>query len=139
MKLCTQCHAPKERSAFYKDPTSPDGLKTQCKECYCKNQMKHSKNTDRHITECHPTYHVWESMKARCDNPNEKGYKNYGGRGITVCEVWRNSFEEFEKWAIASGYLKGLTLDRRDNDGDYEPDNCRWVSWLVQAHNKRKR
>lgn len=75
-------------------------------------------------------------MKQRCYNPNNKRYKYYGGRGITVCKEW-DKFEAFEKWALSHGYQDGLTLDRIDVNGNYCPENCRWVTWKVQQNNKR--
>lgn len=66
-----------------------------------------------------------------------KGYQNYGGRGITVCDEWLHSFVSFKDWAFEHGYQEGLTIDRINNDGNYEPDNCRWVDYITQANNKR--
>lgn len=86
-------------------------------------------------------YGVWKCMKQRCENPNAGGYKNYGGRGIRVCEQWHD-YSNFREWAFDNGYDSEAprgkcTLDRIDNDGCYEPDNCRWVDMFVQANNKR--
>lgn len=82
-------------------------------------------------------YKVWDGIKSRCNNPNSKAYKNYGGRGIKICESW-NDFMTFHKWSIESGYEEGLTLDRIDVNGNYEPSNCRWVTRKKQARNTRK-
>ena len=76
-------------------------------------------------------------MKGRCYNPNAQQYPNYGGRGISVCPEWVESYVAFYDWAHASGYADDLTLDREDNDGDYTPDNCRWVDWKTQQRNRR--
>lgn len=81
-------------------------------------------------------YIVWETMKNRCENPNRKKYKDYGGRGIKVCEEWHDA-EIFCKWALANGYAEGLQLDRIDNDGNYCPENCRWVTPKENNRNRR--
>lgn len=83
-------------------------------------------------------YRVWASMKDRCTNSGTVGYKNYGGRGITVCDEWLKSFESFYVWAISNGYKDGLTLDREDNDGNYDPSNCRWATHQAQCNNTRR-
>lgn len=88
---------------------------------------------------------VWRGMKTRCYNPNADSYKNYGGRGITICDEWlgENGFQNFYDWAMANGYnpeaKRGeCTIDRIDNDRGYSPDNCRWVSMVTQIKNQRK-
>jgi hypothetical protein len=81
-------------------------------------------------------YWVWSSMKGRCENINDKQYASYGGRGIRLCEEWHD-FSIFHEWAVKNGYQNGLTIDRKDNDGHYEPGNCRWVSNQIQQNNKR--
>ena len=75
-------------------------------------------------------------MKARCYNPNSGVYKHYGGRGIKVCEEWKDSFDNYYNWSIKNGFHPDLTIDRIDVDGNYEPSNCRWVTWTTQARNK---
>jgi len=77
-------------------------------------------------------------MKARCNNKNHEKYPIYGGRGIIVCDEWKNSYEVFRDWALENGYKDDLTIDRRNNDGNYNPSNCRWVTLNVQARNKRR-
>lgn len=80
-------------------------------------------------------YNSWQNMKQRCLNPNHPKYHRYGGRGIDICKEW-HTIEGFTEWAINSGYKKGLTIDRIDNDGIYEPDNCRWVTHAKNSRNK---
>ncbi len=71
---------------------------------------------------------VWRSMISRCHNANDKGYARYGARGIKVCDEWRDDFDIFESWALKAGYTEGLTIDRVNNDGNYEPSNCEFIS-----------
>jgi hypothetical protein len=80
-------------------------------------------------------YKTWESMKERCNNPHNKSYQRYGGKGIKVCAEWNSSFESFHSWAMAEGYDEGLTIDRIDNAKGYIPDNCRWVTTAEQNRN----
>ena len=83
-------------------------------------------------------HRIWANMKQRCYNPKTKDYKHYGGRGITVCEEWKDSFEFFFYWAMRNGYKEGLTIERKDNDGNYCPENCVWISANRQQRNTRR-
>lgn len=83
-------------------------------------------------------YNRWAGMRGRCRNPRDGSYHNYGGRGITVCPEWED-FPTFHEWATANGYHPSLSLDRIDNDGNYEPSNCRWTDRKTQARNRRHR
>lgn len=113
--------------------------KTKSCGCYHKDLAANlGRNKRTHGKSETKLYSVWCSMKSRCGNPNNKHYYRYGGRGITVCSEWEKSFESFYEWSINNGYQEGLTIDRIDNDGNYEPHNCRWVTMYVQCRNKHK-
>lgn len=106
------------------------------KSCGCQTRRLISEDRTTHGMSKHPAFAVWRSMLGRCQLPTHQAYRNYGGRGITVCKRWRDSFENF--WNdMRPTYQPGLTLDRRRNDRNYTPGNCRWVSCEEQANNRR--
>lgn len=82
-------------------------------------------------------YSIWSNIKTRCFNNHDPHYERWGGRGISMCDEWRNNFKTFYDWAIQHGYAPDLQIDRIDNNGDYTPNNCRWVSITEQNRNKR--
>lgn len=111
--------------------------KGRTNSCGCIKSESSSKRFKKHGGRNSKLYRIWSNMKDRCNNPNCKAFSDYGGRGITVCKEWLADFSAFQKWAFANGYKEGLTIDRKDNDKGYYPDNCRWTDRKVQGNNKR--
>lgn len=112
------------------------------KSCGCIHSEQLSKRSKKHGYSGERLYRVWKGIKGRCNFPSHKSYKDYGGRGIKVCEEWKNDYISFRNWSIANGYDENAefgkcTIDRIDVNGNYEPSNCRWVDLKTQAKNKR--
>lgn len=115
---------------------SQDLRRGASKSCGCRTREVTADRNLRHGMAGTRPYRIWKNMKTRCFNPRSKSYSNYGGRGITVCEKWANSFEAF--WEdMGPTYKDGLELDRIDPNGNYEPGNCRWVDKKTQNRNTR--
>lgn len=111
--------------------------KGRTKSCGCAKSESSSKRFKKHGGRNSKLYRIWSNMKDRCNNPDCKAYSDYGGRGIKVCKEWLDDFSAFQKWALANGYKEGLTIDRKNNNKGYSPDNCRWVDRKIQGNNKR--
>lgn len=117
MKQCPKCKETKSLSEFHRNRSKKDKYNIHCKECRVISSM-------------------WGSMKNRCYSPNHPYFKNYGGRGITICKEWRENFQVFYNWTTKNGYKKELTIDRRNNNGNYTPENCRFVTHTVNIRNR---
>jgi len=112
-----------------------NGLRT--KSCGCYHKKIASELNKVHGLHKHPVYGIWRGMVKRTTNQNSKEFKNYGGRGIIVCDEWRNDFKLFYDFAMENGWEKGLEIDRRDNDKGYNPENCRVVTRAINSRNTR--
>lgn len=115
-----------------------DGLRNgQTTSCGCLNREKIIKARQTHGMWKSRIYRIWKGMISRCCCETDGNYKNYGGRGIAVCEEWLHNFQAFYDWSTQNGYADNLTIDRIDNDKGYYPYNCRWITFKKQQNNRR--
>jgi len=107
------------------------------RSCGCLRREMISQRRRKHGLAGTGIYRSWADMLRRCENPTHKSYSNYGGRGVKVCDEWRD-VETFRDWALSNGWKKSLTIERKDSNGDYMPDNCEWIELGLQPSNTRR-
>ena len=107
------------------------------KSCGCYNIKRVREGKTKHGLRATRLYNIWRDIKRRTLNPKNKQYNDYGGRGITICDEWKNDVKSFYDWAMSNGYSDELSIDRIDNDGGYYPENCRWTTKTIQSRNTR--
>lgn len=111
-----------------------DRLGTKTKSCGC---LRKEPYAYKHGDKGTRLYGIWQGMKKRCYQVGSVNYHNYGGRGIVMCDEWRDDYRQFKAWALLNGYDEGLQIDRIDNNANYAPVNCRWVTRLQNNRNRR--
>lgn len=130
-RLLCRCECGTEKEFYASNVTKPDHTQS----CGCYHKERTSEVSKTHGSTKTALYYTWYNIKNRCTKPEIACYHYYGGRGILLCPEWHN-FANFQKWSLANGYTKDRQIDRIDNDGNYEPSNCRWVT---QTENRRNR
>ena len=132
-RVCWRCLC---ECGTIKDIPAKTLLNGTAQSCGCLQKERASEANGKHRMRKTRLYEIWYGIKRRCEDQNREAYKDYGGRGIIVCPEWRDSFEAFRDWALANGYQEGLTIDRINVNGGYEPENCRWITMEQQQRNR---
>jgi len=136
LRKCIDCgmetHTAEDLAMFVNCATGVHGKRNLCKECRNKRLRERYQTDERFRLRA-----KLNAIKQRCSNPKNPDYNYYGARGIIVCQQWLDNSDSFVDWALANGFQHGLELDRRDNNGDYTPENCRWVNRQTQTRNAR--
>ena len=144
LTVLEECEERKERKKIYKCKCNCGNIvkvvgvqlrSGHVKSCGCLVKLNHFKDHGMYNSNL---YNRWSHIKGRCYNKYDKAYPNYGGRGILLCDEWLD-FKAFYNWSIHNGYQEDLTIDRINNDGNYEPNNCRWVDMKTQSRNRRNK
>ena len=112
-------------------------VQQKTRSCGCLQKQRTKEHNKKHGKSGTRLYRIWKGMRNRCYNPNVRAYKDYGGRGIQVCEEWQH-YAAFQEWALSNGYEDNLTIERIDCNGMYERENCKWVALSDQGKNTRK-